>query len=231
MTVTIAPWGDSAVTVEFEERIDQAVNARVVALAEAIERTAVGGVRDVVPTFRSVTVYFDPLKTDVAGLVKQLEVSAGELGTIPSNPPRVLRIPVCYGGEYGPDLRAVAAFAGANESEVIALHVAAIYRVFMLGFMPGFAYMASVHPRIAIPRRTSPRVTVPAGSVAIGASQTGIYPSDSPGGWQLVGKTPVKPYDPDRREPFLFKAGDAVRFYAIEPAEYEQALRMAGDDR
>jgi inhibitor of KinA len=223
VNVRIERWGDSAVTVEFEERIDPEVSARVVALAEAIERLAVGGVRDVVPTFRSVTVYFDPLKTDQAGLMKQLETEAGNLVTVTSTPLRVLRIPVCYGGEYGPDLQVVAAFAGTDESEVVALHARTTYRVFMLGFMPGFAYMASVDPRIAIPRRASPRVSVPAGSVAIGAAQTGIYPSDGPGGWHLVGKTPLKPYDPGRRDPFLLKAGDAVQFYSIEAADYERA--------
>jgi inhibitor of KinA len=221
--VTIVPWGDSAITIEFEGRIDDAVNARVVALAEAIEASHISGVRDVVPTFRSVTIYFDPLQTDQTGLMKHLESQAGDLPAIEAKPSRVLRIPVCYGGEYGPDLQTVAAFAQIDESEVIALHVATTYRVFMLGFMPGFAYMASVNPRIAIPRRPSPRVRVPAGSVGIAARQTGIYPLDGPGGWNLVGRTPLKPYDRGRRDPFLFKAGDAVQFYPMDPSAYAGA--------
>jgi inhibitor of KinA len=130
---------------------------------------------------------------------------------------------VCYGGAFGPDLAGVARFAGMSEAEAIELHSGPVYRVFMLGFLPGFAYMGTVNPRIAAPRRPTPRMRVPAGSVGIAGGQTGIYPSESPGGWQLVGRTPVKPFDLGRLGPFLFKPGDAVRFYRIEPEDYEMA--------
>jgi inhibitor of KinA len=129
---------------------------------------------------------------------------------------------VCYGGEFGPDLAEVAALAGATEEEVVALHVAPIYRVYVVGFVPGFPYMASVDARLALPRRTTPRTRVPAGSVAIAAGQTGIYPMETPGGWHLIGRTHVKPYDHTRREPFLFKPGDRVRFRSINRAEFER---------
>ena len=125
------------------------------------------------------------------------------------------RIPVSYGGPFGPDLGDVASTAGVSEEDLISLHSAPVYRVFMLGFSPGFAYMGPVAPAIALPRRTTPRTRVPAGSVAIAGQQTGIYPSDSPGGWHLIGRTSGKPFDPDRAEPFLFKAGDCVQFYPV----------------
>ena len=216
--------GDSALVVEFEARIDPAVNARAIALAEAIQRAALTGVRDVVPTFRSVAVYFDPLHTDAAALHARVEQEAAR-PTMPAiDLQRPLRIPVCYGDEFGPDLAAVAAFARITEAEVIRTHTAATYRVFMLGFVPGFAYLGIVDARIAMPRHVAPRVRVPARSVGIAGVQTGIYPSETPGGWQLIGRTPTKPFDPDRAEPFLMKAGDAVQFYAIDRAEYDRIV-------
>jgi len=205
--------GDSAVCVEFEERIDAEVNGRVVALAEAIEAERIGGVRDVVPTFRSVAIYFDPLRTDFDLLTERLERAAAEAPPAVTITQKPIRIPVCYGGASGPDLEEVARYAGMTEAEVIARHAAPVYRVFMLGFVPGFAYMGTVDPRIAVPRRSTPRLRVPSGSVGIAGGQTGIYPSETPGGWQLVGRTSLKPFDPSRAEPFLLKAGDAVQFY------------------
>jgi inhibitor of KinA len=217
----IVPAGDSAIVVEFEERIDPAVNARTIAVAEAIQAAGLPGVRDVVPTYRSIAIYYDPLRTDGRALVACVKREAGrpapalEPGTV------TVRIPVCYGGELGPDLSAVAAFAKADEEAVVRLHAAATYRVFMLGFVPGFAYLGIVDDRIAMPRRSSPRVRVPPGSVGIAGIQTGVYPSETPGGWQLIGRTPLMPFDPSRDNPFLMKAGDAVQFYAIDRPEYD----------
>jgi inhibitor of KinA len=223
----IAPAGDSVLLVEFEDRIDPAVNARAVALAEQLQAQPVAGVRDVVPTSRSVAVYFDPLQTSREALVARLERDAAQ----PVFPARrrldVIRIPVCYGGEFGPDLATVAAFGGISESAVVDLHVGAVYRVFMLGFLPGFAYMGMVDARIAAPRRETPRVRVPRGAVAIAGSHTGIYPADTPGGWQVIGRTLVRPFDPARADPFLMRAGDDVRFEAIDRAEYDRQERGA----
>ena len=220
--------GDSTVIVEFENRIDPVVNARAVALAEAVRAAVLPGVRDIVPTFRSVAIYFDPLRTNMDTLSGVLEASARSI------PPALqaaspIRVPVCYGGAFGPDLADVAKFAGLNESAVVDLHTGSTYRVFMLGFLPGFAYMGSVDERIAAPRRATPRVRVPTGSVAVAGAQTGIYPSESPGGWQLIGRTPLRPFDRRRTQPFLFTAGDAVQFYPIAAEEFEQtALSDSG---
>ena len=139
-------------------------------------------------------------------------------------------MPVCYGGGLGPDLSAVAAFGGVTEAEVATLHSSRPYRVFMLGFVPGFAYMGTVDQRIAAPRLASPRTRVPAGSVAIAGEQTGIYPMDTPGGWLLIGRTTVKPFDPARPRPFLFKAGDLVQFYAVDRAEHDRRARAESAD-
>jgi inhibitor of KinA len=214
--------GDSTLLVEFQPRIDAMVNARVVAVAEALQREALPGVRDIVPTYRTVAVYFDPLRTDCEQLTARLERHAVEARAGGREDRPAIRIPVCYGGDFGPDLADVARFGRLTESEAVAKHCGATYRVFMLGFVPGFPYMGVVDGRIAIPRRTTPRVRVPAGSVGIAGPQTGVYPSDTPGGWQLVGRTPMKCFDAAREDPFLLKAGDAVRFYPIARDEYER---------
>ena len=210
--------GDSAVVVEFAECIEAEVNGRVVALAEMIDTERIAGVRDVVPTFRSVAIYFDPLRTDFDRLSERLERAAADARPAPTIAREPIRIPVSYGGAAGPDLEEVARHAGMTEAEVITLHAAPVYRVYMLGFVPGFAYMGTVDPRIAAPRRSTPRLRVPSGSVGIAGGQTGIYPSETPGGWQLVGRTPLEPFDPSRAEPFLLKAGDSVQFYPTTPA-------------
>jgi inhibitor of KinA len=222
----IVPLGDSAVIVEFEERIDVAINAQAVALARRVLAAAIPGVRDVVPTFRSVAVYFDPLRTDYDILTERLALDAGHVSRTDGEratpePREPIRVPVCYGGAFGPDLADVAAFAGLTERGVADLHAATAYRVFMLGFLPGFAYMGTVDPRIAAPRRPTPRPSVPAGSVGIAGVQTGIYPSESPGGWQLIGRTPLRVFDSARAEPSVFAAGDLVQFYTIEPADFD----------
>ena len=217
----IVPAGDAALIVEFDERIDPAINARAIALAEALQAAPLAGVRDVVPTYRSVAVFFDPLRTDYNALVERLGRDAARAGPDASSDREPIVIPVCYGGDLGPDLAAVAAFGGVSADDVIAIHAEATYRVFMLGFVPGFAYMGLVDLRIAAPRHTTPRLRVPLGSVGIAGVQTGIYPAETPGGWQLIGRTPLKPFDASRAEPFLMKAGDAVRFTPIDRAEYD----------
>jgi len=220
----VVPAGDSAIVVEFEERIDPAVNARAISLAEAIEGEALAGVRDVVPTYRSVAIYFDPLRTDYDRLLTGVHehARAAPSAGVAAVPP--IRIPVCYGGDFGPDLPAVAKFAQMSEDEVIRIHTESVYRVFMLGFVPGFAYMGIVDTRIGAPRHPTPRVRVPSGAVGIAGVQTGIYPAETPGGWQLIGRTPAKPFDAARADPFLLRAGDAVQFYVIDRDEYDRLL-------
>ncbi|HEY2908432.1 MAG TPA: 5-oxoprolinase subunit PxpB [Vicinamibacterales bacterium] len=215
--------GDAVVIVEFEERIDPAVNARAIAVSDRIQAAAIAGVRDVVPTYRAVAVYFDPLRTNYDALHSLLEREAKEPSEHADSAREPVRIPVCYGGDdLGPDLSAVAAVTRMKEADVIRLHTSAIYRVFMLGFVPGFAYMGLVDSRIAVARHSTPRVRVPVGSVAIAGVQTGIYPAETPGGWQLIGRTPLKPFDAARAEPFLVKAGDAVQFFQIGRAEFDR---------
>jgi inhibitor of KinA len=225
MPYRIVPAGESALIVEFEARIDPAINARAIACADTIQAAQLPGVRDVVPTYCSVAVYFDPLRTDHDALAACLERAAGRPGTPAAAARLPIRIPVCYGGDLGPDLADVASFAGMTESDVVQLHAGGTYRVFMLGFVPGFAYLGIVDARIAAPRRATPRVRVPAGSVGIAGTQTGVYSADTPGGWQLIGRTPIKPFDPLRDEPFLMTAGDSVQFFAIDRDEYERARR------
>jgi inhibitor of KinA len=218
----IVPAGDAALLVEFPPRIDPEVNGRAVALARSIRKWRAGGVRDVVVGFSSVTVYFDPLETNVVALEGELQRAGRLLPDRLAIDGTLIDVPVCYGGEFGPDLAEVAAWATVSEDEVIKLHCAPVYRVYVVGFVPGFPYMASVHPRLALPRKRTPRTRVPAGSVAIAAGQTGIYPIETPGGWHLVGRTRLKVYDDAREEPFLFKPGDSVRFQPVTRDEFER---------
>lgn len=221
--------GDACVLLQFDERIAPEVNARAVAAAAMLHRAAVPGVRDIVPTFRSLAVHFDPLQTQYDALMEAVREAArvapaGEQ----LHASAVTRIPVCYGGEFGPDLHEVARFAGVSEDAVVDLHCGASYRVFMLGFMPGFAYLGTVPDPIAAPRRRSPRARVVAGSVGIAGAQTGVYPADTPGGWQLIGRTPVRMFDVSRPEPCLLAPGDTVRFHAVDRATYQELAGVAG---
>lgn len=222
MNARVLPAGDSAWLVELPERIDPAVNTRAIEIARAVEGSTLP-VTDVVVGYRSVMVYIDPLGPAAERVEAALRQIAGapSAGTAPVGDHR--EVPVCYDDPFGPDLTDVAAFGGCSIAEVVERHLAREYRVFVVGFVPGFAYMASVDPRIAAPRRASPRLRVPAGSVAIASAQTGIYPASTPGGWSLIGRCPIKPYDPDRAAPFLFHPGDRVRFRRISSAEYAAA--------
>ena len=207
--------GDAAVTLELEPpRIDPVINARVVALAAGVRAARYPGVRDVVPSYSAVTVYFDPLRTDLDQLWAVLEeVAAAPMGD--AEPARKVVVGVRYGGTAGPDLEAVAVFAGCSTKEVVRRHTAPRYRVYMVGFLPGFPYLGTVDARIAMPRRSSPRLAVPAGSVGIAGTQTGIYPTTAPGGWRLIGLAAVDPFDAGREPPSLFRPGDTVRFEAV----------------
>lgn len=220
---TIRDAGDSALLVELEERIDEAVNARALAIAAAIRDAKLRGIRDVVPTYRSVAVYFDPLVAppdEIRGVIE-----AACRVPVRERQGRHVDVPVAYGGECGPDLAEVAAFAGLDEQAVVARHAERTYRVFMLGFLPGFPYMGLVDAAIAAPRKTTPRVRVAAGSVGIAGRQTGIYPRESPGGWQIIGRTPLSLFDPRRVPPALLAPGDTVRFQPEPSAARAAATR------
>ena len=214
--------GDASLVVEFAQEIDPAVNARALAVGEAVRAARHPGVLDVVEGYCSVAVAFDPLRTAIEPLIADLEAAA-ERAPAEGAAAAEVTLPVCYGGGYGPDLEAVAAFAGCSAAEAAALHHGAAYRVYMLGFLPGFAYMGSVDSRIAVPRRSRPRLRVPAGSVGIARFQTGVYPVEAPGGWHLIGRCPLKMFDPGASNPFRLQPGCAVRFVPITEAEYRRA--------
>jgi KipI family sensor histidine kinase inhibitor len=225
----IVPAGDGALVAEFDDRIDAAVNARAIAVATAVRSAGVVGVRDVVPTFRSVAVYFDPLAADVAKLEALLRDIANTAPPADTTGSTLVEIPVCYDREFAIDVDDVARFAGLpSADDVAAIHSSRIYRVFMLGFIPGFAYLGTVDERIAAPRRTSPRREVAAGSVGIAGPQTGIYPQQSPGGWNIIGRTPMRMLSPDRVEPSLLRAGDSVRFRPIDRSGFDRVAREQG---
>lgn len=220
--------GDSALVAEFEERIGADVNDAVVACARVIAERHVTGVRDIVPTFRSVTVYFDPLRTDVTLLTGVIERAAAEPVVAIERTHRLFEIPVCYDQEFGLDLQDVARFADLAVDSVIETHAAQTYRVYMLGFVPGFAYMAAVDERIAAPRRSTPRPRVQPGSVGIAGRQTGIYPSATPGGWNIVGRTPIRLAFDDEHELSRLHCGDDVRFVPIDRPTYDRIAAEQG---
>jgi len=202
--------GDSALLLELEPVIDAAVNARAVAIAAAVREDLIPGVRDVISTYRSVAVHFDPLIADAREIHASLERASGATGK--GSVGRLVEIPVEYGEQWGPDLADVAAFARDSTEGVVRKHTERDYRVFMLGFLPGFAYLGPVDPAIAAPRRPSPRERVRAGSVGIAGGQTAVYPLDSPGGWQIIGHTPMRLFDVDQQPAAVLAPGDSVRF-------------------
>jgi inhibitor of KinA len=220
--VRILAQGEQGIVVELGQVIDPDLNARVHALARAVSARLGPEVLEVVPAYASLLVLHDPLRVPRARLVRRIERLAAEVGEAPApGPVRVVRIPVCYGGELGPDLPDVARHAGLAAEEVIALHAAPVYRVYMMGFTPGFPYLGGLSPRLACPRLESPRTRIPGGSVAIGGVQTGIYPVESPGGWRLVGRTPVRLFDPGQAAPFLLAAGDGLRFAPVSREDFD----------
>jgi KipI family sensor histidine kinase inhibitor len=214
------PAGDTALVVEFGDTIDPAINRRVRDLLLAIERATISGVVDLVPTYRSLLVSYDPLVIGIDELQERIALLEAAPGDSPMPPPRLVEIPTAYGGEFGPDLGFVAEHAGLSPNEVVALHAGTDYLVYMMGFSPGFCYLGGMSGKIATPRLKTPRTAIPAGSVGIAQQQTGIYPTESPGGWQLIGRTPVSLFDPHRQPPVLVEAGDYIRFAPVSVDEY-----------
>ena len=225
------PAGDQALVVEIGGDISPETNGRVCSLAAAIEGSETVGVVEVVPTYRSLLIYYDPKEVTASGLedaIRQLEVGLEEHTTQDSN---VVRVPTLYGGEHGPDLEFVARHAGLSADEVVSIHSGADYLVYMMGFSPGFAYLGGMSETLAMPRLATPRPVIPAGSVGIAEGQTGVYPVASPGGWRLIGQTPLRMFDPHRGQPTLLSAGDSVRFVPVDAAEFEAIAKSAGDGR
>jgi inhibitor of KinA len=212
--------GDAALVVEFGDAIDPAINRRVRGLLLAVDGARLDGVRDLVPTYRSLLVSYDPRQTTFAALREHLSGLEARLDDTPVPPPRVVEIPTAYGSDFGPDLRFVAEHNSLTEDEVVAIHSGPDYLVYMMGFSPGFTYLGGMSERIAAPRLDTPRTAIPAGSVGIAQLQTGIYPVESPGGWRLIGRTPVSLFDPSRNPPVVVDAGDYIRFVPVAPDQY-----------
>jgi inhibitor of KinA len=191
------PAGDRALVVELGDGIDVATNARTRALAVAIDLRHLPGIVETVPTYRSLLIHYDPLQ-------------------------RRVEIPTVYGGEFGPDMPDVVAHTGLTEDEVVSIHASTDYLVYMMGFITGFPYLGGMSASIATPRLSTPRTKVPVGSVGIAQQQTGIYPVESPGGWRLIGRTPVRWFDPTRHPPVPVEAGDFIRFVPVSASDYER---------
>lgn len=224
--IRILTAGDSSLLVEFGKEISPTINRKIAATVQLMKEQHIEGVVDMIPAFCSLLINYDPrvisyeeIKERVQALLK-VDAKTGE-GT-----KKIFEIPVCYGGEYGPDIANIAANAGLTEEEVIKIHSSRDYLIYMLGFLPGFCYLGGLDERIHTPRLANPRIKINAGSVGIGGSQTGIYPLDSPGGWQLMGMTPVKTYDPEREVPILVEAGDYIRFVPIDEQEYKRIKEL-----
>lgn len=225
MNYSFLQCGEGALTVHLGDGIDSAINRRVTALQGAIGSAGLRGITDLIPAYADLTVCYDCTVISAKALQRQLRRLLDGLSVAGQDRRRVFRLPVCYGGDYGPDLDFVCHHSGLSAQEVIALHSAPDYLIYMLGFLPGFAYLGGLDPRLHTPRLDSPRTCIPAGSVGIGGAQTGVYPLASPGGWQLLGRTPVSVFDRQRQEPILYRAGDLVHFVPISPAEYEEIAR------
>lgn len=222
--------GDRGVLLELGETIDEAVNCRVMELNRKINASYIEGITETVPAFCSVLVCYDPLITDYDLLSSRLEELSKTVSFRKKSAGRIVEIPVCYGGDLGPDLSFVAEHAGRKEQEVIRIHSGRDYRIYMLGFLPGFPYLGGLDKRIHTPRLTSPRTKIPAGSVGIGGEQTGIYPMESPGGWRLIGRTPCQLFDVKRAEKPLYEAGDTIRFIPISLQEFHK-IRVEQEKR
>lgn len=241
--------GDSAVLIEFDQRIDPEIHVQVRSCLIQLEAQAFPGMLECVPAYASITVHYDPIVVmrDVSGAFEMcsgcdegLDRSAqyvspsqrvrsyitallGKSSQFQREEPRSITIPVWYGGEAGPDLEEVTRHTGLSAEDVIREHTTPEYTVYMIGFSPGFPYLGGMNPRIATPRRVTPRTQVPAGSVGIAGGQTGVYSQTTPGGWQIIGRTPLQLFNPLDKEPSLLQAGDRVRFQPITEKEYRAA--------
>jgi inhibitor of KinA len=225
----IVPLSDRSVLISFGNTIDPVINEKVIALHKTLQQSAFEGFIESVPAYASLAVFYDVLEIKAvaqmpacAFVKSQLIRLLEQANTAVELPTEIIKIPVCYDPEFGIDIQALAEFHRLSVSEIIRLHTTEIYKVYMIGFMPGFAYMGKVVDQLIAPRKEQPRLQVAAGSVGIAGSQTGIYPIDSPGGWQIIGKTPWRLFDANRPTPCLLSAGDGVQFFSIDKNEFEQ---------
>ena len=220
--------GDSSVSVEFGNEISPEINRQIRAFKIAVEKSGIPGIVETVPTYRSLLVNYKPEVIRFQDLTKEFEGLLGSLGSIVIPPPEVIEIPVLYGGEMGPDIENVAKHNNKTVEEVIKIHTSEEYLIYMLGFIAGFPYLGGMDERIVCPRLQTPRTKIPAGAVGIGGKQTGIYPLASPGGWQLIGRTPLRLFDPAGGGKLPYAAGDRIRFVPISPEKFETIQKEQG---
>ena len=220
--------GDTAFVVEFGNAIDRGLNARVMALHRAVIAASLPGIVETLPTFRSLMVFYDPLISTRAELEPQVLAMAAGTGEHAAAG-KLWRLPVCYDGEFAPDLSEVAARTKMSVEQVVALHAGATYFAYVLGFMPGFAYLGGLPAELDLPRRKEPRVRVPQNSVAIAGEMTAIYPWESPGGWHLIGRTPIALFDLRREQPILWGAGDEVQFTRVNRTTHDRIAAQVAD--
>lgn len=222
--------GDKALVIEFGDKIEEQVNSKIRSLTLAMEREGIIGIIETVPTYRSLMVIYEPMVIELDELIDKVKSIQAKMDEMKLPEAKVIEIPTLYGGEYGLDIEFVAEHNKISIGEVIKIHTSKEYLIYMIGFTPGFPYLGGMNDKIATPRLQTPRTKIPVGSVGIAGTQTGIYPIESPGGWQLIGRTPVKLYDPYRKEPVLLNAGDYIKFVQIDEKEYKEieALEREG---
>jgi inhibitor of KinA len=223
-TVHFVPASDQSLLVSFGESISAAAGERVEKLLRLLQSRPLHSIRNLHPGYSSLLIRFDALRTTHSELEAELRGYAEQLDAVQIPERRLVDIPVCYGGKFGPDLDDVAAFHHLSSEEVVHDHASATYKVCFLGFVPGFPYLSGLSPALATPRLATPRRQIPAGSVGIAGNQTGVYPFGTPAGWRLIGRTPLTLFDPDRAEMSLLTIGDRVRFSAISRHRFEQLI-------
>ena len=216
------PMGDRGLLLEFGDEISREINEKVRRMALVIQAEAMEGIVEVVPTYRSLLIIYNPILLPIEDLRRRLKRIEEGLQETPLPQPKLTRIPVVYGGIYGPDLEEVAQYHQISPEKVIQLHCSKPYLIYMIGFMPGYPYMGELPEELVTPRLKTPRLVVPKGSVAIAQRQTGIYSMESPGGWQILGRTPVELFNPEKDPPALLQMGDFVQFYPISEKEFEE---------
>lgn len=216
--------GDIGLLVEFGDKIDAEIHQKIRKFCIILEKTPLEGVIEIVPAYRSILILYDPLKTSLERLQKEILNIEGKIDEVTVPPPETIEIPVLYGGEYGPELNFVAQHNGITPEEVVEIHTSGTYLVYTLG-PSGFPMLGGLSNKLFTPRLKTPRTLVPAGSVGIANDQTGVYTVDTPGGWQLIGKTPMKLFAPHKEDPFVIKMGNLIKFKRITEAEYKEMLK------
>ncbi|MEE8553181.1 MAG: 5-oxoprolinase subunit PxpB [Desulfobacterales bacterium] len=217
--------GDRGLLVEYGDTIDPAVNHKVRSMAIAAKNDMPNGVIEIIPTYRSILMFYDPSVTNPSVLKETLTTLEKSLSGIEIPSPKLIEIPICYGGDFGPDIEYVASSHNLTVEDVVQLHSEPEYLIYMVGFTPGFPFLGGLHEVLHTPRLETPRTRVPEGSVGIANEQTGIYPVASPGGWQLIGRTPIKLFAPERDNPILYQAGDRIKFKPISSLDYHSILQ------